>query len=106
MLCVCACRVVQLTTTHNPTGNPQPAYKIEGMKILMEFPTPKDPDQAGAMPEVERKQVCLLVCVGVCLCVCMRVLVCSCLCRGQHDYMQDRHDKQAFSLREPRQLTC
>jgi hypothetical protein len=40
------------------TGNPQPAYKLEGMKILMEFPKPKDEEQAAnAMPEVERKQV-------------------------------------------------
>jgi hypothetical protein len=39
-------------------GNPQPAYKLEGMKILMEFPKPKDEEQAAnAMPEVERKQV-------------------------------------------------
>lgn len=38
-------------------GNPQPAYKLEGMKILMEFPKPKDEEQAAtAMPEVERKQ--------------------------------------------------
>ncbi|WIA28234.1 hypothetical protein OEZ86_010790 [Tetradesmus obliquus] len=37
-------------------GNPQPAYKLEGMKIIMEFPKPKNPDEAGAMPEVERKQ--------------------------------------------------
>jgi hypothetical protein len=42
------------------TGNPQPAYKLEGMKILMEFPKPKDEEQAAnAMPEVERKQVCV-----------------------------------------------
>jgi hypothetical protein len=41
-----------------PAGNPQPAYKLEGMKILMEFPKPKDEEQAAnAMPEVERKQV-------------------------------------------------
>jgi hypothetical protein len=39
-------------------GNPQPAYKLDGMKIVMEFPKPKNPDEAGAMPEVERKQVC------------------------------------------------
>jgi hypothetical protein len=38
-------------------GNPQPAYKLDGMKIMMEFPKPKNPDEAGAMPEVERKQV-------------------------------------------------
>lgn len=44
-----------------PSGNPQPAYKLEGMKILMEFPKPKDEEQmANAMPEVERKQVSLL----------------------------------------------
>lgn len=41
-----------------PAGNPQPAYKLENMKILMEFPKPKDEEQmANAMPEVERKQV-------------------------------------------------
>jgi hypothetical protein len=38
------------------TGNPQPAYKLDGMKILMEFPKPKDPEAAGAMAEVDRKQ--------------------------------------------------
>ncbi|KAF6257604.1 hypothetical protein COO60DRAFT_1622218 [Scenedesmus sp. NREL 46B-D3] len=37
-------------------GNPQPAYKLEGMKIMLEFPKPKNPEEAGAMPEVERKQ--------------------------------------------------
>jgi hypothetical protein len=31
------------------------------MKILMEFPKPKDEEQANAMPEVERKQVWLAV---------------------------------------------
>jgi hypothetical protein len=28
------------------------------MKIMMEFPKPKNPEEAGAMPEMERKQVC------------------------------------------------
>eukprot|EP00879_Flechtneria_rotunda_P006150 GHRR01006467.1.p1 GENE.GHRR01006467.1~~GHRR01006467.1.p1 ORF type:complete len:1335 (+),score=429.51 GHRR01006467.1:359-4363(+) len=37
-------------------GNPQPSYKLEAMKILMEFPKPKDPEAAGAMADVERKQ--------------------------------------------------
>jgi hypothetical protein len=66
---VCVCLpCVQLLTA----GNPQPAYKMEGMKIIMEFPKPKNPEEAGAMPEVERKQVrgveahssrCLYMCV-------------------------------------------
>ncbi|KAF8072459.1 NRPB1 [Scenedesmus sp. PABB004] len=37
-------------------GNPQPAYKLEGVKILMEFPKPKDEEAASAMAEVDRKQ--------------------------------------------------
>ena len=37
------------------TGAPQPAYKFDGMKIMMEFPKPKNEDEG---PETgERKQV-------------------------------------------------
>lgn len=56
----CACTVVEHVlryAVHWAPGNPQPAYKLEGMKIIMEFPKPKNPEEAGAMPEVERKQV-------------------------------------------------
>jgi hypothetical protein len=49
-----------------PAGNPQPAYKLEGMKIIMEFPKPKNPEEAGAMQEVERKQVTTCICSVLC----------------------------------------
>ncbi|GBF88296.1 DNA-directed RNA polymerase II subunit 1 [Raphidocelis subcapitata] len=38
------------------SGAPQPKYRLDSMKILMEFPVPKDPHAADAMPESERKQ--------------------------------------------------
>lgn len=38
------------------TGAPQPAYKMDGMKIMLEFPKPKNEEEG---PEAgERKQVC------------------------------------------------
>jgi DNA-directed RNA polymerase II subunit RPB1 len=37
------------------TGAPQPAYKMEGMKIMMEFPKPKNDSEGPDMGE--RKQV-------------------------------------------------
>jgi hypothetical protein len=39
------------------SGGLQPAYKLESMKIIMEFPKSKDPEAEGALPESERKQV-------------------------------------------------
>ena len=36
------------------TGNPQPAYKMDGMKIICEFPKPKGDE---TLDNVERKQV-------------------------------------------------
>jgi DNA-directed RNA polymerase II subunit RPB1 len=44
------------TSTNTFTGNVQPAYKLDGMKIMVEFPAPKDPEAAAAVPELERKQ--------------------------------------------------
>lgn len=41
------------------------------MKILMEFPKPKDPNAADAMPEAERKQV--RCCDGAHACACVRM---------------------------------
>lgn len=38
------------------SGAPQPAYRLDSMKIIMEFPKPKDPSAADAMPEAERRQ--------------------------------------------------
>lgn len=53
------------------------------MKILMEFPKPKDPNAADAMPEAERKQV--RCCDGAHACACVRsfmptYLLLLCLC--------------------------
>ena len=40
------------------TGAPQPKYRIDGMKIMMEFPKPKgQDDEMGAEAITERKQV-------------------------------------------------
>ena len=40
------------------TGASQPAYKMDGMKIMMEFPKPKNEEEG---PETgERKQVTIL----------------------------------------------
>ena len=41
------------------SGGIQPKYKLESMKIIMEFPkpNPKDGETEGALPESERKQV-------------------------------------------------
>lgn len=38
------------------SGGSQPSYKLESMKIIMEFPKPKNPDEQNAIPENERKQ--------------------------------------------------
>ncbi len=37
------------------TGNSQPAYKFDGMKIMMEFPKPKNEEEQAE--QGERKQV-------------------------------------------------
>ena len=40
------------------TGAPQPKYRIDGMKIMMEFPKPNgQDDEMGAEAITERKQV-------------------------------------------------
>lgn len=39
------------------SGNPQPKYKVEGMRIIAEFPKPKEDDDIDMVAEVERKQV-------------------------------------------------
>ncbi len=48
------------------TGNPQPSYRLEGLKITAEFPKLKG-DEEQEQDNVERKQVGL--CVSVCVCV-------------------------------------
>ncbi len=38
------------------TGGPQPQYRMDGMRIMAEFPKPKDDDAAESVADVERKQ--------------------------------------------------
>ena len=38
------------------TGGPQPAYRVDGMRIMAEFPKPKDDDGMDSFADVERKQ--------------------------------------------------
>ena len=38
------------------TGGPQPAYRVDGMRIMAEFPKPKDDDGTDSFADVERKQ--------------------------------------------------
>lgn len=40
------------------TGNPQPSYRLDGLKIMAEFPKIKG-DEEQEQDNVERKQVCL-----------------------------------------------
>ena len=42
------------------TGGPQPQYRLESMRIMAEFPKPKDDDDLApeAASEIERKQAC------------------------------------------------
>jgi hypothetical protein len=56
---LCPQHTPQQQHQHNATtGNPQPKYKLDGMKVLMEFPKPKgDEESVNAMQEVDRKQV-------------------------------------------------
>ncbi len=39
------------------TGNAQPQYKYEAMKIICEFPAPKNTDEPAPEQQGERKQV-------------------------------------------------
>lgn len=83
------------------------------MKILMEFPKPKDPNAADAMPEAERKQV--RCCDGAHACACVHsfmptYLLLLCLCTSSelanNRYPLHPHipPPQAF-LSEPYQST-
>ena len=38
------------------TGGPQPQYRMDGMRIMAEFPKPKDDDALESVADVERKQ--------------------------------------------------
>ncbi|KAK9843436.1 hypothetical protein WJX81_002541 [Elliptochloris bilobata] len=38
------------------TGGPQPAYKMDGMRIMADFPKPRDDDAMESVADVERKQ--------------------------------------------------